>query len=171
MRSLFFPVFILSASSLFAAPMVRVTGVKDAKTLIVDRAGVAGEVKLGDVVIPPGEETAAIEFLRTKVVERYVMIEANASGEAYVYRSPDALFINGELLRRAYLSRGTEMIIIGESYPGPNKVSSTRGSVSNQREKRSRSLGRTDGHPRARSPRVHNAPRNRSPLVRKRVAG
>jgi hypothetical protein len=171
MRSFFFPVFFLSAISLFAAPMVRVIDVKDARTLIVDRAGVAAEVRLGDVVIPPGEETAAIEFLRTKVVQRYVMVESNARGEAYVYRSPDALFINGELLRRAYLSRGTEMIIVGESAPGPHKVSSSRGGVSNQREKRPRSVGRTDGHPRARRPRLHDARRNRDALVRERVAG
>lgn len=122
MRSFFFSILVLSASSLFAAPMVRVIAVKDAKTLIVDRAGVAGEVKLGDVVIPPGEETAAVDYLRTKVVERYVMVESNARGEAYVYRSPDALFINGELLRRAYLSRGTEMVIVGESSPGPERT-------------------------------------------------
>ena len=102
--------------------MVRVIDVKDARTLIVDRAGVAAEVRLGDVVIPAGEETAAIAFLRTKVVERYVMLESNARGEAYVYRSPDALFINGELLRRAYLTRGTEMIIVGESSPGPERA-------------------------------------------------
>lgn len=122
MRSFFFSILILTASSLFAAPMVRVIDVKDARTLIVDRAGVAVEVKLGDVVIPAGEETAAIAFLRTKVVERYVMLESNARGEAYVYRSPDALFINGELLRRAYLTRGTEMIIVGESSPGPERA-------------------------------------------------
>ena len=171
MRSFFFSIFILTASGLLAGPMVRVIGVKDAKTLIVDRAGVAGEVKLGDVVIPPGEETAAMVFLQNKVVERYVMVESNVRGEAYVYRSPDALFINGELLRRAYLSRGTEMIIVGESAPEPEKVSSTRGSVSNQREKRPRSVGRSDGHPRARSPRIHDARGNRRTLVRKRVAG
>lgn len=102
--------------------MVRVIDVKDARTLIVDRAGVASDIKLGDVVIPPGEETAAIEFLRGKVVQHFVMVESNARGEAYVYRSPDALFINGELLRRAYLSHGTEMIIVGESSPGPKRT-------------------------------------------------
>lgn len=125
MRSFFFSILILSASGLLASPMLRVIGVKDAKTLIVDRAGVAAEVKLGDVVIPPGEETAAIEFLRSRVVEHYIMVESNARGEAYVYRSPDALFINGELLRRAYLNRGTAMVIVGESFPGPERT--TRG--------------------------------------------
>jgi hypothetical protein len=167
MRSFFFPLFILSATSLFAAPMVRVIGVKDARTLIVDRSGAPAEVKLGDVVIPPGDEAAAIEYLRTKVLDHYVMVES----DEYVYRSPDALFINRELLRRAYLSRGTEMIIVGESSPAPHKVSSSGGGVSNRGEKRSRSVGRTDGHPRARRPRVHDAARNRDALVRERVAG
>lgn len=133
MRSFSFSILILSASSLFAAPMVRVIGVKDARTLIVDRAGAAGEVKLGDVVIPPGEEAAAVDFLRSKVVEHFVMVESNARGEAYVYRSPDALFINGELLRRAYLNRGTEMIIVGESAPGPERV--TRGVPSREQNR------------------------------------
>jgi hypothetical protein len=121
MRSFFFSVLFLTASYLFAAPMVRVIDVKDARTLIVDRAGVAGEVRLGDVVIPPGEETTAIEFLRSTLVQHYVMVESNARGEAYVYRSPDALFINGELLRRAYLVQRTRMIIVGESSPGPER--------------------------------------------------
>jgi hypothetical protein len=121
MRSFFFSILILTAATAFAAPMMRVTGVKDARTLIVDRGGVASEVKLGDVIIPPGDEAAAVDFLRTKVVERYVMVESNARGEAYVYRSPDALFINGELLRRAYLTEGTKMTIIGESFPGPER--------------------------------------------------
>jgi len=43
----------------------------------------------------------AIEFLRLKVVQHFVMVESNARGDAYVYRSPDALFINGELLSGA----------------------------------------------------------------------
>jgi len=124
MRSFFFSFFFLSASSLLAAPMVRVIDVKDARTLIVDRAGIPAEVRLGDVAIPPGEEAAAIEFLRLKVVQHFVMVESNARGDAYVYRSPDALFINGELLRRAYLARGTEMIIVGESSPGPERARS-----------------------------------------------
>ncbi|HEX7191590.1 MAG TPA: hypothetical protein VF381_08450 [Thermoanaerobaculia bacterium] len=127
MRSFVFSILVLSATTLTAASMVRVIGVKDARTLIVERAGTVVEVKLGDVVIPPGEETAAIEFLRTKVVEHYVMVESGAHGEAYVYRSPDALFINGELLRRAYLNQGTKMTIIGESSTGTERA--TRSSI------------------------------------------
>jgi hypothetical protein len=100
--------------------MVRVIDVKDARTLIVDRAGVAGEVRLGDVVIPPGEETTAIEFLRTTLVQHYVMVESNARGEAYVYRSPDALFINGELLRRAYLISGRGWSSSASRHPARN---------------------------------------------------
>ena len=121
MRSFVFSILVLSATALFAAPMVRVVDVKDARTLIVDRGGVRVEVRLGDVIIPAGEDAAAIEFLRTKVVEHYVMLEGGAHGDAYVYRSPDALFINGELLRRAYLTQGTKMTIVGESSPGPER--------------------------------------------------
>ena len=121
MRSFVFSILVLSATALFAAPMVRVIDVKDARTLIVDRGGVRTEVRLGDVIIPPGEDAAAIEFLRTKVVEHYVLVENGVHGGAYVYRSPDALFINGELLRRAYLVQGTKMTIVGESAPGPER--------------------------------------------------
>jgi len=121
MRSFVFSILVFSATALSAAPMVRVIDVKDARTLVVDRGGVRTEVRLGDVIIPPGEDAAAIEFLRTKAVEHYVMLENGAHGDTYVYRSPDALFINGELLRRAYLKQGTKMTIIGESSPGPER--------------------------------------------------
>jgi hypothetical protein len=148
MRSFFFSILILTTAAAFGATMVRVTGVKDARTLIVDRAGVPAVLKLGDVIIPPGEEASAVEYLRTKVVERYVMVESNARGEAYIYRSPDALFINGELLRRAYLMRGTNMTIIGESFPGPER--STRGA------------------PAPKQPRVPAPPRPRTIRIRKK---
>jgi hypothetical protein len=121
MRSFVFSILVLSATALSAAPMVRVVDVKDARTLIVNQGGVRTEVRLGDVIIPPGEDAAAIEFLRAKVVDHYVMLENGAHGDVYVYRSPDALFINGELLRRAYLTQGTKMTIVGESSPGPER--------------------------------------------------
>jgi hypothetical protein len=121
MRSFVFSILVLFATTLTAGQMVRAIDVKDARTLIVDQRGVRTEVRLGDVIIPPGEETAAIEFLRIKVVEHYVMVENGVHGDAYVYRSPDALFINGELLRRAYLAQGTKMTIVGESSPGPER--------------------------------------------------
>jgi hypothetical protein len=125
MRSFVFSILVLSATALPAAPMARVTGVKDARTLIIEGAGLPREVKLADVVIPPGEEAMAIAFLRDKLVMRYVMIETGARGESYVYRSPDSLFVNGEVARRAYLVQGTRMTIIGESAPGPERA--TRG--------------------------------------------
>jgi len=121
MRSFVFSILVLFATALTAGQMVRVIDVKDARTLIVDQRGVRTEIRLGDVIIPPGEEAAAVEFLRTKVVEHYVMVENGLHGDAYVYRSPDALFINGELLRRAYLTHGTKMTIVGESSPGPER--------------------------------------------------
>jgi len=121
MRSFVFSILVLFATALSAAQMVRVIDVKDARTLIVDQRGVRTEIRLGDVIIPPGEEAAAVEFLRTKVVEHYVMVENGLHGDAYVYRSPDALFINGELLRLAYLTQGTKMTIVGESSPGPER--------------------------------------------------
>jgi hypothetical protein len=121
MRSFVFSILVLSTSSLLAAPMVRITGVKDARTLLVDRGGLPGVVRLAGVLIPPGDDAAAIEFLHDKLLMRFAMVETDARGESYVYRSPDSLFINGELSRRAYLYQGTKMIIIGESAPGPER--------------------------------------------------
>ena len=44
----------------------------------------------------------------------YVYVE-----DGNVYRSPDALFINGELAYGAYLSSSMKMRVFGDSNPGP----------------------------------------------------
>jgi hypothetical protein len=50
------------------------------------------------------------------------MVETDARGESYVYRSPDALFINGELSRRAYLGPSVQMTYVGDVMPGPRRA-------------------------------------------------
>lgn len=101
--------------------MLRVVGVKDAQTLIVDRNGVAAEVQLAGIAIPPSEREMAKAFLRDTLLSAWVMVESDATG-AYVYRSPDALYVNGELARRAYTRPGTSMIYLGEVMPGPQRA-------------------------------------------------
>jgi hypothetical protein len=113
----FFPIHMM------AAPMMRVVSVRNARTLIVDKRGVAADIVLGQVVIPPAEEEAATAYLRAKIVGAWVMVETDAQGQSYVYRSPDALFVNGELARRAYASQSTAtMVYVGEVMPGARRV-------------------------------------------------
>lgn len=106
--------------------MVRVLSVKDARTIVVDHRGVAAEVRLAQVVIPPADEAAAIAYLRQSLTNAWVMVESDAFGAAFVYRSPDALFVNGELARRAYATPGTPMIYLGEVTPGPRQATPAR---------------------------------------------
>ena len=107
--------------SVTAAPMVRVISVKDSHTVVVDNRGVAAEVTLAQVVIPHAEEAAAAAYLRKTLVNAWVMMERDDRG-AYLYRSPDAMFVNGALATRAYTQTGPEMIYLGEVNLGPRVV-------------------------------------------------
>jgi len=102
--------------------MLRVVSVKDARTIVVDNRGVATDVVLAQIVVPPSEEEAAAAYLRQSLVNSWVMIERDARGESFVYRSPDAMFVNGELARRAYVVGRDRMTYVGEVTPGPRRV-------------------------------------------------
>jgi hypothetical protein len=120
MKRLFVLLFL--ACSVHASPMLRVISVKNARTLIVDNRGVAAEITLGQVVIAPAEEEAAAAYLRNTLTGAWVMVETDVRGESYVYRSPDALFINGELSRRAFLGSSVQMTYVGDVMPGPRRA-------------------------------------------------
>lgn len=113
---------VLLSTTLSAAPMVRVIDVRDCRTLVVDNRGVAATIHLGQIVVPPGEETIAAAWLRDALVSSWVLVETDTRGEAYVYRSPDGVFMNGEIARRAYVSGRTAMVWLGESMPGPQRT-------------------------------------------------
>jgi hypothetical protein len=116
-------ILLFLAFSVQAAPMVRVVSVRDARTIVVDNRGVAAVVALAQVVVPPAEEAAAAAYLRDTLTGAWVMVETDAHGQSYVYRSPDAMFINGELSRRAYATRNEpQMIYLGEVMPGPRRA-------------------------------------------------
>jgi len=121
MKRLFVFTFLAFSLQLSAAPMVRVISIKDARTIVVDNRGIANEVSLSQVVIPPNDEEAATAYLRQSLTNSWVMIESDARGGSFVYRSPDALFINGELSRRAYATLGDHMTYLGELSPGPQR--------------------------------------------------
>jgi len=113
---------LFAAFQMTAAPMLRVIAVKDSHTIVVDNRGVAADVRLAQVVVAPADEEAATAYLRQSLDNSWVMIENDATGAAFVYRSPDALFVNGELARGAFRSMGTPMVYVGEVTPGARHV-------------------------------------------------
>jgi hypothetical protein len=82
------------------AAMVRVIAVQDGRTLIVEHEQTRATIRLAGVVIT--DATRATELLRWTVGTAWVLVEKHPSGEHLVYRSPDALFINRELVLRGY---------------------------------------------------------------------
>ncbi|MGZ8730190.1 MAG: thermonuclease family protein [Thermoanaerobaculia bacterium] len=82
------------------AAMVRVVDVQDGRTIIIERNGSRETVRLAGVAIV--DEARAAELLRWNVVSSWVLIEPHASGGHLAFRSPDALFINRELVLRGY---------------------------------------------------------------------
>jgi len=108
--------FAILVFSLFALPidantMVRVARVIDSRTIVLDGGNT---VTLRGVDIPPADEAMAAEYLRSLLGNSWVLVENCGD----VYRSPDALYVNGKLITHAY--RGAaRMTYLGESMPGP----------------------------------------------------
>ncbi|HEX8171724.1 MAG TPA: hypothetical protein VF824_14400 [Thermoanaerobaculia bacterium] len=93
MRKLLFIVMLHAA-------MLRVAGIENGATLLVERDGAIQRVMLGGVAIT--DELHARELLRWAVGASWVLLEDDGRGAALVYRSPDALFVNRELVLRGY---------------------------------------------------------------------
>ncbi len=109
MKRVFYLVCLLIANdSLAAVPMTRVIGVIDSHTIAI--AG--SKVVLRGVDIPASEEIAATQYLRGLLTGAWVYVE-----DGDVYRSPDALYVNGEMQRHAWRTV-PGMRYLGESYPG-----------------------------------------------------
>ena len=79
--------------------MVRVVRVQDARTIVVEDRGTRSTVILAGIEItdPAGART----LLEWTLASAFVMVEARPGG-FLVYRSPDALMINRELVLRGY---------------------------------------------------------------------
>ena len=75
--------------------MVRITGVVDGRTLL------AGERRIVLAGVAVTDEKSAKTLLEWTVGSRWVMVE-EAPGGHLVYRSPDALFVNRELVMRGF---------------------------------------------------------------------
>jgi len=104
MKNLILALGILIAIRVDAA-MVRVVDVRDGRTLVIERNGSRETIQLAGIAIT--DETRAADLLRWNIASTWVMVEPHASGGHLVYRSPDALFVNRELVLRGY-ARATE---------------------------------------------------------------
>ena len=104
-------VFCLFALPIGAGTMVRVARVIDSRTIVLDGGTT---VTLRGVDIAAADEAMAADYLRSILGNTWVLIENGGD----VYRSPDALYVNGQLIMHAY--RGAaRMTYLGESMPGP----------------------------------------------------
>ncbi len=96
--------------------MVRVARVIDSHTIVLDGGAT---VTLRGVEIPPADEAIATDYLRSLLGNAWVLAE-----DGDIYRSPDGLYINGQLITHAY--RGAaRMTYLGESMPGPRTAKTT----------------------------------------------
>lgn len=87
------------------AEMVRVVSVDDARTLTVERNGQREQVRLAGIDILDAQR--ATELLRWTVGTSWVLVEPHGAGGNFVWRSPDGMFVNRELVLRGY-ARPTE---------------------------------------------------------------
>lgn len=112
--------FAILVLSLFALPMsatmVRVARVVDSHTIVLDGGNT---VTLRGVEIPPADEALATDYLRSLLGNCWVLVE---NGD--VYRSPDGLYVNGQLITHAYRAT-TRMTYLGESMPAPRAAKVT----------------------------------------------
>jgi hypothetical protein len=77
--------------------MSHIVGVRDSRTIVAETNGIVSTVTLKDVVVPLDEEPQAADYLRRMLANAWVFIE-----KGDVYRSPDALFINGDMNRHPW---------------------------------------------------------------------
>jgi hypothetical protein len=95
-----FLLFVLVLTTPLQARMLRVIAVEEGRTIAaVDRDGNQHAIRLAGVAIQ--SELSARELLRWTLDSAWVMVE-KVNGGHLVWRSPDALFINRELVLRGY---------------------------------------------------------------------
>lgn len=79
--------------------MARVTAIRDGRTIEADLGGKREVLTLAGVEVI--DELRASELLRWTIGSSWVMAERSGDGWR-VYRSPDALFVNAELVLRGF---------------------------------------------------------------------
>ena len=112
-RFIYIVCLFMPAGLAAAIPMARVINVIDSHTITVEVDGRRNAVVLSGVAVSPGEEAAAVEYLHRLVDGAWVYVEGGD-----VYRSPDGLFVTGEMQRHAWWST-PNMRYLGLADPGP----------------------------------------------------
>jgi len=97
---IFFFVFSLFVVARTHAALVRVIDVVDGRTLVIERRGVPETVQLAGIALT--DDSGARTMMKWTLVSTWVMLEAQPDGGHFVYRSPDALFVNRELVLRGF---------------------------------------------------------------------
>ena len=111
MKSFIICIFVVLSPLSASAAMVRAAAVIDSRTIVIEGGAT---VTLRGVEVPAGEEMAARLYLARLVAGNWIYVDAGD-----VYRSPDALFVNGEMIRRAWRS-SAQMRYLGELNLGPH---------------------------------------------------
>ena len=94
------------------ARMMRVVSVDDHRTVTVEHDGQRQRLQLAGVEIVDPRNAA--QLLQWTIGSAWVLAEPHAAGGWLLYRSPDALFVNRELVMRGY-ARATAFGIEPES--------------------------------------------------------
>lgn len=149
------------------AAMVRVVAIENGRTIAIERNGVRESIRLAGVEIT--DEARARELLRWTAGDAWVMLEEVGKNEFLAYRSPDALFLNRELVLRGY-ARATLRDVspemrapsryLGEFHPvGPQQQAAPKAKVSEKGpSKTSSGTGRRSS--KTRKPRGRSSARN-----------
>ena len=104
--------FLCSLCLPAAGNVVRIVAVHDASTIVVEQGRSSVHVRLAGIeIIDP---VAARTLLEWTLTGRWVMLERKEGGGAFVYRSPDALFINRELVAQGF-ARATAREVMPEN--------------------------------------------------------
>ena len=144
---LLLPLILFLSFSAHAA-MVRVVSIDGARSITIERDGVRERIELGGVEIL--DTARATDLLRWTIGTSWVLIEKQPDGRHFVYRSPDAMFINRELVLRGYaratsfgIEPQTNVIVtyLGQIDP-PLSDRPSRGSRSDTRRRSSASPAR-----------------------------
>ena len=106
---------IFIATTLFAvhahAAMLQVVAIEDGRTITVARDASRQTIRLAGIATT--DELHARELLEWTILGVWVLVEPSPAGGHLVWRSPDALFINRELVERGY-ARATAVGIAPE---------------------------------------------------------
>lgn len=141
------------------AGMVRVVSVDGARSLTIEQDGRRARIELAGVEIL--NEARATELLQWTIGTAWVLVEKHPSGGHLVWRSPDALFVNRELVLRG-CARATAFGIEPESNLRMTYLGQFDPPLSAApRETGSDTSRRSTATPSRRTPRTPKAPRSR----------